>query len=327
MSIVVITGGTAGVGRATAERFAQAGFDVAVIARSEAGLAETVKNVEKYAVRALGISADVADARQVTQAADRIDAELGPPDVWINCAMCTVLAPFDAFSDDEYRRVTDVTYLGSVNGTREALRLMKPRNKGIIIQVGSALAYRSIPLQSAYCAAKAAIRGFTDSLRCELIHEKSAVRLTMVQLPGINTPQFDWARNKLDRPLRPVAPVYQPEVAANAIFNASQRNVREVWVGKTSFQSIVGHFLFPDLLDKMMAKQAWEGQKESAPTTTPKPDYLDKPVEGLHQAHGRFDHEAKEKAITVDARLPGNIVLTVAGLALLALCKRYGKAR
>lgn len=322
MSVVVITGGTAGVGKATAERFAQAGFDVAVIARSEAGLTDTVTLLESYGVQASGISADVADASQMKHAANRIESTFGSVDIWINCAMCTVLAPFEECSDEEFRRVTDVTYLGYVHGTREALRLMRPRDKGTIIQVGSALAYRSIPLQSAYCAAKAAIRGFTDAVRCELLHRRSAIQLTMVQLPGVNTPQFDWARNKLWRSVRPMAPVYQPEAVAQAIFDAAHRHTREVWVGKTSIQTILGNMLFPAFLDRQLAKKAWQGQQEGEPLTRPAPGNITEPVEGLHQARGRFSAEAKSRAVSIDSVLPGRVTLAVAGLALIALYKR-----
>ena len=213
----VICGGTAGIGRATAHAFAQAGFRIAVIARGEEGLADTRAELEEKGTMTLAISADVADAEAVDKAAERIEAELGPIEIWVNAAMATVFGPVNKTSAAEYKRVTEVTYLGFVHGTLAALRYMESRNRGTIVQVGSALSYRAIPLQSAYCAAKFAIRGFTDSLRCELIHTNSRVRLTMVQLPAHNTPQFDWSRNKMQKRPQPVPPIHTPEVAARAI--------------------------------------------------------------------------------------------------------------
>jgi len=316
MPVVVITGGTAGVGRATAEYFALRGYDVGVIARSPAGLQATVTALQTHGARAIGMSADVADRHQLQSAAEHIAAALGTPDVWVNCAMCTVLAPFNDTSDEEFRRVTDVTYLGYVHGTRQALRMMAARDRGVIIQVGSALAYRSIPLQAAYCGAKAAIRGFTDALRCELIHQRSAIQLTMVQLPGMNTPQFEWARNKLGKKARPVAPVFQPEMAARAIYRASQRRVREVWLGSSSIQSIAGNMLFPALFDRLLAKKAWSGQTEEQPPSATA-DYLDAPVDGLHHARGRFSDEAKTHTLSASADLPGKVVVTLLGLLAL----------
>ncbi|KLW01564.1 oxidoreductase [Klebsiella aerogenes] len=203
MAVMVITGGSAGAGKATALCFAKAGYDVAIIARDESGLQEAENACRQYGVRTQVISADVADARSLRQAAAEIETQLGAIEVWINNAMTTVLAPFHLMSDEEFRRVTEVTYLGYVNGTRAALEVMSPRNRGIIIQVGSALAWRSIPLQSAYCGAKAAIRGFTDAVRTELMHQRSRIQLTMVQLPGMNTTQFGWARNKMDKEMQP----------------------------------------------------------------------------------------------------------------------------
>ncbi len=220
----VICGATAGVGRASAEAFARAGYRVALIARGEQGLSDTQAQLEALGARVLAIAADVADAPALEAAATRVEAELGPIDVWVNAAMATVFGPFSALTPEEIRRVTEVTYLGSVHGTLTALRHMRPRNRGTIVQVGSALAYRAIPLQSAYCGAKFAIRGFIDSLRCELIHDKSAIRLTMVQLPAHNTPQFDWARNRMSRRAQPVPPIHTPDVAARAILRAARND-------------------------------------------------------------------------------------------------------
>ncbi|NIY46685.1 SDR family oxidoreductase [Cedecea colo] len=327
MAVVVVTGGTAGVGRATAVHFAKEGYDVAVIARGEEGLSETLAELQGVGVRAAAFSADVADAVQMTRTADSIEAEFGPVSVWINSAMCTIMSPFEEVDASEYKRVTDVTYLGAVNGTREALRIMKARNEGTIVQIGSALAYRSIPLQSAYCGAKAAIRGFTDALRCELIHQRSAIRLTMVHLPGTNTPQFSWARNKLGHPARPVAPVYQPEAIAKAIFNAACKAPREMWVGKATVQSILGNYIFPQWLDSMLAKKAWSGQMERSAYLTPHSDNLFMPVEGLHQSRGRFSEEAKESVMSLNSATPVRIACAVASLGALILFKKYQRRR
>lgn len=237
MPVVVITGATAGAGRAIALRFAREGYDIALIAREETALEAARQECEQYGVRGISVSADVADAEAVMNAANEIENRLGGIDVWVNNAMAAVLSPFRQMTPDEFRRVTEVTYLGCVNGTRAALRLMEPRNRGHVIQVGSALAYRSIPLQSAYCGAKAAIRGFTDSVRTELMHAGRRISISMVQMPGMNTPQFSWARNKLDYAMQPVPPVYQPEVAADAVFRVVKHPVRELWVGKSTVQS------------------------------------------------------------------------------------------
>lgn len=327
MPLAVITGGTAGVGRATALCFAHRGYDVAVIARSHAGLTETVKELEEAGAKAIGYSADVADAGQMRAAADYIVYALGPVSVWINAAMCTVIAPFSDIDPPEYQRVTDVTYHGTVNGTREAQRLMASQNQGHIIQIGSALAYRSIPLQSAYCGAKAAIRGFTDALRSELIHTRSKIRLTMVHLPAVNTPQFGWSRNKLPRATRPVAPVYQPEAVAEAIFKATLSAPRELWVGKATVQSIVGTMLFPGWLDKMLAKKAWSGQMQTAVHSPNEADNLFSPLEGHHQSRGAFSSEAHNRVIAVDPVRVGKAALTTLGavVALLLLRQRRRK--
>jgi len=325
--VAVITGGTAGVGRATALHFAQEGFDVAILARGEEGVSSTVEELKACGGRVLGLPVDVSDAAQVERAADQVENDLGPIDVWVNVAMNTVIAPVNEMTPEEYKRVTDVTYLGAVNGTLAALKRMQPRDHGTIVQTGSALAYRSIPLQSAYCAAKAALRGFTDSLRSELIHDKSRVRLTMVHLPGINTPQFEWARNKLSHRVQPVAPIYQPEVAARAIFDAARRAPREIWLGKATLQSILGNMVFPGMLDKLLAKQAYSGQMTDEPETPMRPDYLYEPVEHLHRTHGRFSENAKNKAISVDSYMVGVTVLALAGLGIAALTRGRRRKR
>ncbi|HCM6588933.1 TPA: SDR family oxidoreductase [Klebsiella quasipneumoniae] len=331
MSVMVITGGTAGAGKATALRFARAGYHVALIARDETGLQETQQACERFGVKTLAISADVADAGAVQRAAAEVEATLGAIDVWINNAMTTVLAPFRQMSDDEFRRVTEVTYLGYVNGTRAALEVMTPRDRGVIIQAGSALAWRSIPLQSAYCGAKAAIRGFTDAVRTELMHEKSQIQLTMVQLPGMNTAQFGWARNKMEQAMQPVPPVYQPEVAAEAIYSVIQRPVNELWVGKSTIQSILGQVFFPRLLDRLMVKKAWEGQFTGQPKPAEHQDDLFTPVRGNHPGHGPFNDGARRKAVTISADLPGKVAagvgVAVATMGLRAFFRRPGRRR
>ncbi|HBU95738.1 MAG TPA: short-chain dehydrogenase [Leclercia adecarboxylata] len=320
MSVVVITGATAGVGKATALRFAAAGYDVGLIARDDHSLEATRAEVANYGVNCHAVSVDVVDATALSQAAQTLADQLGAIDVWINNAMCTTLAPFYSITDDEFRRVTEVTYLGCVNGTRAAMEQMIPRDSGVIIQVGSALAYRSIPLQSAYCGAKAAIRGFTDALRTELMHERSGVHLAMVQMPGLNTPQFDWARNKFAYSMRPVAPVFQPEVAAEAIYGVAQKPVRELWVGRSTIGAIVGQFLFPGLLDRMMVKNAWEGQMEEALKPPDRQDNLANPVGGEHRIHGHFSPEAKSRAAAITSGVPGKVLVgtaVVTGLVLI----------
>jgi len=313
----VICGGTAGVGRATAHAFARAGFRVAVIARGEKGLSDTREELEATGAKVLAISADVADAEAVDRAAERIEAELGPIEIWVNAAMATVFGPVNKISAAEFKRVTDVTYLGFVHGTLAALRHMETRNRGTIVQVGSALSYRAIPLQSAYCAAKFAIRGFTDSLRCELIHTNSRIRLTMVQLPAHNTPQFDWSRNKMNKRPQPVPPIHTPEVAARAILRAATDAPRELWLGRASFQAIIGNMFMPGLLDRMMAKQAWSGQMTDEPASDEQPDNLFQPVEGLHRIEGRFGKQMKDKALGLSSETVGK--LAAGGLAVTAV--------
>ena len=313
----VICGGTAGVGRATAHALAQAGYRVAVIARGEQGLADTSSELEAAGAKVLAIAADVADAEAIDRAAERIEKELGPIEIWVNAAMATVFGPVNKISAAEFKRVTEVTYLGFVHGTLAALRHMESRNRGTIVQVGSALSYRAIPLQSAYCAAKFAIRGFTDSLRCELIHTNSRVRLTMVQLPAHNTPQFDWSRNKMQKRPQPVPPIHTPEVAARAIVRAATDAPRELWLGRASFQAIIGNMFMPGLLDRMMAKQAWSGQMTDEPSSDEQPDNLFQPVEGLHRIDGRFGAQAKHKALGLSSETVGK--LAAAGLAVTSV--------
>jgi NAD(P)-dependent dehydrogenase (short-subunit alcohol dehydrogenase family) len=258
--VVVVTGASGGVGRAAAREFAGRGCRVAVLARGEAGLEGAERDLQAMGARGLSLVVDVADPQAVEDAAHRIETELGEIDVWVNNAMATVFAPVWETDPDEFRRATDVTYLGAVWGTLAALRRMRARGRGSIVQVGSALAYRSIPLQSAYCGAKHALLGFTDSLRSELIHDRSGVRLTMVHLPGLNTPQFSWSRAKLPRHPQPVPPIYQPEIAARAIVWASEHDRREVWVGWPTYKTILGQRVAPGYLDRYLAENAWDAQ-------------------------------------------------------------------
>ena len=293
--VVVVTGGSAGVGRATARRFARAGAAVGVIAREPERLEATRRELEGLGARAAAVPADVASDEKIERAAEEIESVLGPIDVWINNAMVSVFSPAIAMLPDEFRRVTEVTYLGVVHGTLAALRRMLPRDRGVIVQVGSALAYRGIPLQSAYCAAKHAVQGFCDSLRSELLHDGSRVRLTMVQLPAVNTPQFDWVKSRLPGRAQPVPPVFQPEIAADAIYRASSGRRREVQVGFPTVKAILGDKLAPGLLDRYLASTGYDAQQTAEAEDPSRPDNLFAPVPGHWAAHGRFDREARER--------------------------------
>jgi short-subunit dehydrogenase len=290
--VVVITGASAGVGRAAARRFAARGDAVGLVARGRDGLAAVRREVEAAGGKAVAVQADVADYDQLAAAADSIEASLGAIDVWINNAMVSVFSPVKELRPEEIKRVTDVTYLGAVNGTLIALRRMVPRNEGVIVQVGSALAYRGIPLQAAYCGAKHALQGFTESLRCELLHDKSEVRVTMIQLPALNTPQFQWVKTRLPGQPRPVPPIYQPEVAARAIVWAAEHPRREINVGASTTVSIMANNLFPGLLDRYLARTGYSSQQGEEPVERERRDNLWEPVPGDHGAHGLFDRQA-----------------------------------
>lgn len=307
---VVVTGASSGVGRATARAFAAAGADVALIARNEEGLSAAAAEVRSNGVRALPLPLDVADSDAVERAAREVVATFGKIDVWVNNAMVSVFAPAARMTFDEYRRVTEVNYLGYVHGTLCALRHMRTRDAGVVVQVGSALAYRSIPLQSAYCATKAAIRSFTDSLRSELLHDKSKVRLTAVHLPALNTPQFEVVRNKLPRHPQPVPPIFQPEVAARAILHAAAHPRREFWVGWPTIKAILGQMFVPGFVDRYLAKTAYSGQ-QTAELAHRHGDNLDAPGPGDRGAHGEFDDLAKPRSIASSLRIhTGHVAAT-----------------
>lgn len=312
---VVITGASAGVGRATACAFARRAWNVALLARDPGGLKETANEIERAGGRALAISVDVADANAVFAAAAEVAEQWGAIDVWVNNAMTTMFAPVSDISPEEFRRITEVTYLGYVHGTMAALAHMRRRKAGTIVQVGSALSYRAIPLQSAYCGAKFVMRGFTEALRSELQHDNSAIRLTMVQLPAVNTPQFDWARNKMPGRPQPMPPIHQPEAVAETIFRASQRAPRELWVAFTSVKAILGTMIMPGVIDRFLARQGYEGQVTPEPPLG-EPDNLFHALPGGHAAHGRFDDRARSRAPAFNPALLRPAVI-LSGAALI----------
>ena len=332
---VAVTGGTAGIGRATVREFARNGYDVAILARGQDGLDATRREVEETGQRALAISTDVADWKALEDAADQIERELGPIDVWVNNAFAGIFARFLDVTPEEYERVTQVTYLGQVNGTRAALKRMVPRNRGKIVLVGSALAYRGIPLQSAYCGAKHAIQGLIDSLRSELLHDKSGVSITMVQLPGVNTPQFDWIRAKLPGKPRPIGKVYQPEVAGRAIYFAAHTDRKEVEVGMPAVEAIWGDKAASSVLDHQLARVGFKGQQDPEPVSSDRKDNLFEPVPGDHGAHGRFDDESVDSSAELwISEHKKELGLAAVGAAAVAaagagfmLATRSGKAR
>jgi NAD(P)-dependent dehydrogenase (short-subunit alcohol dehydrogenase family) len=328
--VVVITGASAGVGRATVRKFARNGARIGLLARGQAGLEGARRDVEELGGRALVLPTDVSDADAVERATEAVERELGPIDIWVNDAMCSVFSPVKEMKPEEYRRVTEVTYLGYVHGTLAALKRMLPRDRGIIVQVGSALAYRGIPLQSAYCAAKHAIQGFNDSLRSELLHDGSNVKVTMVQMPALNTPQFDWVKSRLPRKPQPVPPIYQPEVAAEAIYHAAHHYRREWYVGGSTTVAIVGNKLFPGLGDWYLAQQGYDAQQYDGAVSPDRRDNVFHPVDDTKDfgAHGDFDDRATDTSwqLWADQRRDWLMLagLGAAGLLAAALLARRG---
>jgi NAD(P)-dependent dehydrogenase (short-subunit alcohol dehydrogenase family) len=325
--VVVITGASAGVGRAITRLFARRGARLGLLARGLDGLEAASREAGSLGGKALALPTDVADSEQVEAAAERVERELGPIDIWINNAMVSVFSPAKEMTSDEFKRVTDVTYLGTVHGTMSALRRMLQRDRGTIIQVGSALAYRGIPLQSAYCAAKHAIQGFTESLRCELIHDGSNVRLTMVQLPALNTPQFGWVKTRLPGKPQPVPPIFQPEVAARAILWAAHNDRRELNVGLSTSVVLMGNKIAPGLGDLYLGRTGYESQQQDEPVEPDRPHNLWEPVPGDHGAHGEFDDRASDSSLQLWATTHRNQVALAAvagGLVLGALLARRG---
>jgi NAD(P)-dependent dehydrogenase (short-subunit alcohol dehydrogenase family) len=299
--VVVVTGASAGVGRAVAKRFAQDGAAIGLIARSPEALEGARRDVEAAGGRALVLPCDVSDADALDTAAGAVEDAFGPIDVWVNNAMTTVFAPFMEVEADEYRRATEVTYLGTVWGTKAALARMKPRDRGVIVTVGSALAYRGIPLQAPYCGAKHATKGFFESLRTELRHDGSRVHLTMVQLPGLNTPQFEHCRSKMPKLPQPMPPFYEPEVAADAVHWAAHHRRREVWVGGPTLKTIIGEKVLPGLVERVLAKRAFKGQQTDVPVDRDRPDNLFEPVPGDPGARGPFSDRARTRSVQLQA--------------------------
>jgi NAD(P)-dependent dehydrogenase (short-subunit alcohol dehydrogenase family) len=313
--VVVITGASGGIGRATAWEFAKQGARIVLIARSIEQLEKTKKEVEAYGGQAMIFLCDVAYPEQVEAAASQAENEFGPIDVWVNNVSNSVFAPFQEITAEEFKRVTEVTYLGTVYGTMAALKRMSPRNRGSIVFVGSALAYRGIPLQSAYCGAKHAIEGFYDSLRTELIHYKSNIKTSMVQLPGVNTTQFGWVLSKLPNKPKPVGKVYKPEVAARAILFAAAHNRRSIWVGYPTYQAIIGNMIAPWLGDWVLAKNGFEGQQTNEPAEPNRQNNVWNPVAEDRGAYGPFDAIAHDNSYTLWASINRNLVRSIAGLA------------
>jgi NAD(P)-dependent dehydrogenase (short-subunit alcohol dehydrogenase family) len=329
--VIVITGASGGVGRATAHAFAAEGARIALIARSEPQLQATKQEVESLGGQAICIEADVADASQVESAAETVENTLGPIDVWVNNAMVSVFAPVSEISPDEYRRVTEVTYLGQVYGTMAALRRMRPRDRGSIVLVGSALAYRGIPLQSAYCGAKHGIEGFYDSLRCELLHDRSHIKTCMVQLPAMNTTQFTWVLSRLPNKPKPMGRIYQPEVAARAILYAAAHNRRSIWVGSSTYKAIVGNKLSPSYADRVLAHTGYKGQQTDQPDSDHRENNVWQPVHEDRGAYGGFSKIAARKSRTLWAATHRGLLLTAAvtllagGLAAARLNRHPGR--
>jgi NAD(P)-dependent dehydrogenase (short-subunit alcohol dehydrogenase family) len=312
--VIVITGATGGVGRATCHAFAAQGARIVLLARGEQQLEATKREVELLGGQALPVPTDVADYTQVEAAAQKAEETFGPIDVWVNNAMASVFAPFTEIRPEEFRRVTEVTYLGQVYGAMAALKRMKPRDSGSIIFVGSALAYRGIPLQSAYCGAKHGIEGFYDSLRCELLHDNSHIRTCMVQLPAMNTTQFGWVLSRLPRKPRPMGKIYQPEVAARAILFAAGHNRRSIWVGSTTYKAILGNKLSPSIADRTLAREGYAGQQTEIRESPDRENNVWEPIRTDRGTHGEFDAVATNNSVTLWAAMHRNLLLASLGL-------------
>ncbi len=324
---VIITGASAGIGRAIAARFARAGNRVGLIARDRESLEATRDELSPCGARIAIAPADVADADAVFAAAESLERELGKVDVWINDAMETVFSPVAEITPQEFRRVTEVTYLGFVYGTMAALKSMRPRNKGRIIQIGSALAYRGIPLQAAYCGAKHAIRGFTDSLRAELIHEGSNISIAIVELPAVNTPQFDWARLHIPNTPRPMGQPVQPEVAANAVFRAAKGAWREYWLGGQTVLTIIANTIMPAFLDRYLARTAVTGQQTGTPATRDRRDNLETSIASLHRTRGSFSAQSSTAAFAVPGEVARVATVALGAFLLFRLGRLAGRRR
>lgn len=333
---VVITGASAGVGRACAEAFARDGWQVGLLARGTDGLEGAQAAVERLGGRALALSTDVADPAAVEMAASRVEVELGPIDAWVNAAMITSYSPVAEMDAAEFRRITEVVYLGTVHGTMTALARMQGR-RGVIVQVGSALAYRALPLQSAYCGAKFAVRGFTEALRAELRHARSGIRVAMVQLPAVNTPQFDWALNRMERRPMPAPPIYQPEAIAAVILRAANGNARELWVGLSTTKVVLSNLLAPAVVEWLLARAGYQAQQAPEPEPGGRPNNHDAPLPGDRGARGRFGAEARLHPAVIDPdRMQlwlaiGASLAAAGGLRLtwqrLRSARRHGRAR
>jgi NAD(P)-dependent dehydrogenase (short-subunit alcohol dehydrogenase family) len=313
---VIITGATAGVGRAIAHRFAREGDRVGLIARDQAALKDVQRELQASGAKAVEWEAvDVSDAAGLFAAAEQLERRLGYIDIWINDAMETVFSTVADIDPAEFHRVTEVTYLGFVYGTMAALKSMRPRRRGRIIQIGSALAYRGIPLQAAYCGAKHAIRGFTDSLRAELLHEKSPITVSIVELPAVNTPQFDWARAHIPHTPRPMGVPVEPEVVADAVFRVAGRSAREYWLGLQTVLTIIGNSIAPAYLDRYLARKAVAGQQTGTPLTIGRDDNLDHPVTALHRTRGSFSAGSSMHALLVEGEVARTATVVI-GAAL-----------
>lgn len=322
--VVVITGASAGVGRATAREFAKHGAHIGLVARDQERLEEAQQEVEQNGGKALVLPTDVSDANAVEEAAVVTESEFGPIDVWVNNAMASVFSPVIEMTPDDYKRVTEVTYLGYVYGTLAALKRMVPRDRGTIVQVGSALAYRGIPLQSAYCAAKHAIQGFNDSLRSELIHDNINIHVTMVQMPALNTPQFGWVKSRLPNKAQPVPPIFQPEVAARSIVWAAHHHPRELYVGRSTFKAVVLNKLAPGIADWYLARSGYKSQQTEEPRDKDRPNNLWKPVPGKMAAHGNFDSIAQGHSLLLNLRMNyGRVLMSLAGIGSLLMSLLY----